>query len=318
MNVHQFIEPHRAVNKNKRHIVSIRNVETSFLEKVLDRAAEIDPREINDSLKGKSMIWIGNAPSTRTKLSFAAAIEDLGGNCRDLGEDSSMKGKHESFRDTIDVVGSYHDIIVIRSSEADLDEAAQYSSVSVVNAGNGTNEHPTQAMMTVFVLKQRFNKRIKGLKIALVGDLLRGRAAHSDELAIATHYPQNTIFRVAAPRLDMPEEIKRNSKLRGVRTHDVKDLGDVIREVDVVMLYRSQNEHKLSGLPPSKDEYPKLTTALADLAREDALFMHPLPRNHDVELPYQIDKYRQAVYKKDQLWAGPRVRKALLQELLLF
>lgn len=299
------------------HIVDIRTLDKKFIKRVFDRAKNMGHRHTDDSLKGKSMLWIAppQAASTRTHLSFAAAIEDLGGHCRELPENSSMKGKKESFRDTVQVVGSYHDVIVIRSNKEDPYTAIQWSPVSVINAGNGPDQHPTQAMMTLFTLLQKFGS-IEGLNIVLAGDLRWARAARSDELAIATFYPHNTIDRVSPPGLEMGEDVTSYSKERGVVTHNVKHLGDVIRKADVVMMYRNQSEHQTKGLPVTKTDYPVLTVDLARMAGNNALFMHPLPANRDTELPYEIDDFPQSVYLKEQLWSGPRIRKAILQELL--
>lgn len=298
------------------HIINIAKVEKRFIGRVFDRARNMGHRETNDSLKGKSMCWISppQSASTRTQLSFAAAIEDLGGCCRGLPENSSMKGKAESLRDTVRVVGTYHDVIVMRSTQEDPHEAAKWSPVSVINAGNGPDEHPTQAMMDAFTIIEHFED-LRALKIAIVGDLECSRSVRSFALLVAAHYPDNELTGVSPPELRMKEDVRGALQQAGVTYHETSQLGDVIDWADVVIMTRLQREHQRKGLWAV--DYPCLTPELGKRISRHGLIMAPLPADRQRELPYEIDDLPQAVYLKQQLRAGPRVRKALLQELLL-
>src|SRR5581483_7383050 len=186
--------PWKAAAKATPHIIDIRAVDKALIERVFARAENIRHRHTDDSLKGRSMCWISppKSASTRTRMSFAAAMEDLGGRCRDLPENSSMSGKEESFRDTVRVVGSYHDVIVIRSTLEQPYEAAQYSPVPVINGGNGPDQHPSQALLDGFTIKEKIG--LENLTVAFVGDLFSGRAARTLALFFAAHYPKKNKF----------------------------------------------------------------------------------------------------------------------------
>ncbi len=310
-----IMQPVPKAAAKQQHVIDVRDLDKKFIDAVFSRAETLGHMR-NDSLKGKSLCWVAESASTRTGMSFKAAITQLGGAHDSLPDpEHSSESKGESFEDTIRVVGTYHDVIVIRSKDAAFpSNAAKLSSVPVINAGNGPDQHPTQALLDAFTVKQKLGT-LEGLKIALVGDLSRGRAPRSLALLFAKHYPNNEFVGVGPEELWMDTDVVEYLKEQKVRYSEVKRLTDVIGEVDVVYMTRLQKEHPRKGL--FGVEYPQLTLELAKKLDRHALIMHPLPANRERELPYSIDGLPQAIYLKDQLRAGLAVRKAILQELLL-
>ena len=303
-------------NRKLVHITDVRTIEPGFIRNVFSRARGLEGRR-DESLKGHSLCCIAGQPSTRTLMSFKSAMIQLGGSHDTLPDpEKSSEFKGESFQDTIEVLSTYHDVIVIRHGNVNFPhEATAAASVPIINAGNGPDQHPTQFLLDAYAIEQKSGP-LEGHTIALCGDLANGRAPRSLLLGIAAHFPNNEVIGVPGEGLGMREDAVDFAKGRGLKYREFKKLNDIIRDATVIYMTRWQKEYRGKGLA-FLDEFPSLTPELASKARSRALFMHPLPRNADRELPYAIDQFPQAIYKKEQLRAGLTVRKALLQELLL-
>jgi aspartate carbamoyltransferase catalytic subunit len=298
-----------------RHVTDVRKLTPEFVSTVLARASALKYNVRNKSLEHKSICCIAKQASTRTIMSFRAAITQLGGTHDTLPDpEHSSQHKGESFADTIEVLGCYHDIIIIRASDINFpEEAVACSPVPIINAGNGPDQHPTQYLLDRFTIEQKLGT-FEGLTIALVGDLANGRAPRSLALGIATHSPKNEVIGVPAEGLEMSDDVKQEMSRRKVNYREVKRLKDVISHANVIYMTRWQKEYSKKHL---WGDYPSLTPELAIKADKRAIFMHPLPADRDRELPCEVDQFPQAIYKPFQVRCGLTVRKALLQELLL-
>ncbi|MFQ6090295.1 MAG: aspartate carbamoyltransferase [Candidatus Bipolaricaulia bacterium] len=292
-------------------VISIRDFGREEIEEVLSRAAEIEPDP--GLLRGKVMASLFFEPSTRTQLSFAAAMERLGGEMIGFaGTEATSLQKGESLHDTIKMVERYADIIVIRHPlEGSARFAADIAEPPVINAGDGANQHPSQTLLDLFTIK-KFCGRIDGLRIGLVGDLKYGRTVHSLATALANF--DGVRFRlIAPPLLRMPPKIL-EEELRGKVEFEEQEELD-LTNLDVVYMTRIQRERF-----PDIEEYEKVKGAyVLDLdacsqLQDGAIIMHPLPRVE--EIAPEVDSLPQAKYF-EQAASGLPVRMALLSLILL-
>jgi len=291
-------------------VISIRDLGREEIEQVFSRAAEIEPDPA--LLRGKIMASLFFEPSTRTQLSFAAAMERLGGEMIGFaGAEATSLQKGESLRDTIKMVERYADVIVIRHPlEGSARFAADIAEIPVINAGDGANQHPSQTLLDLFTMK-KFCGRIDGLHVGLVGDLKYGRTVHSLATALAK-FADVRLRLIAPPLLRMPprilEEIAPRVELEEREELDLKDL-------DVVYMTRIQQERF-----PDIEEYEKVKGAYildrrtCEQLKPDAIIMHPLPRVAEIAL--EVDALPQAKYF-EQAGNGLPVRMALLSLILL-
>ena len=299
------------MNFEGRNVLSISDFSKEELLKVTDVAAEIDRNLaiFSDALKGKIVATLFFEPSTRTRMSFQAAMQRMGGSVigfSDVSTSSLKKG--ESLPDTIKVVSGYCDVIVMRHPDAgSVAKAAEDASVPVINAGDGPREHPTQTILDVYtIMKERGN--LENLKVGFVGDLKHGRTVHS--LVTAMSHFNSEFYFVSNESLKMPEEYLKNLKSRGVKYREETDLLKVSKELDVIYVTRVQSERfeNRQDYENSKKGY-KLDASLAESIRENAIILHPLPRVD--ELDPELDKLKQSIYFK-QAHNGIPVRMALL------
>lgn len=269
-------------------------------------------------LTGKILVSLFYEPSTRTRLSFESAMSRLGGTC--IGTDNagefSSAVKGETLEDTIRVVGDYGDVIVLRHPLDDAaDRAAAISDIPVINAGSGRGQHPTQALLDLFTIEERFGK-LDGLTIALVGDLANGRTIRSLAYLLGK-YDDVTIRFVSPPRLEVSNDILAYLDRHHVRHSCHASLDEILDPViDVCYLTRVQKERitGLSGLEAARlAALYRMTPKLASRMRKDACIMHPLPRND--EIPREIDTLPQALYF-EQARNGVLIRMALLAHML--
>lgn len=262
-------------------------------------------------LRGKVMASLFFEPSTRTQLSFASAMELLGGSVIGFSDTKATSvEKGESLKDTIKVVEKYADVIVIRHPlEGSARFAADCTSLPVINAGDGANQHPTQTLLDLFTI-ERFLHRIDELNIGMVGDLKYGRTVHSLARALA-NFDDVTLRLISPPLLKMPKplikEISGAIKLKEQEELDLEGL-------DVVYMTRIQRERF-----PDVEEYEKvkgayvLTNKVCSSLKKEAIIMHPLPRVD--EISPEVDDLPQAKYF-DQAQSGIPVRMALLSLVL--
>ena len=305
------------MNLKGRDLVSIRDLSKEEIFYILKKADEMIPyakgEKKTNILKGKILATLFFEPSTRTKLSFETAMYRLGGDVIGFSEPSmtSIK-KGETLADTVRIVDSYSDIIVIRHSlEGAARLAAEFAEAPVINAGDGAGRHPTQCLLDLFtILKEK--GRIEGLKIALVGDLKYGRTVHSLAHALAL-FGAELIF-VSPETLKMPKEIVRDCQDLGAEPKSLTNLEKAIKDVDVIYVTRIQKERF-----PDPTEYNrvvgsyKIDMSLLKHAKEDAIVMHPLPRVNEIDP--EVDGTKHALYFKQAFYGVP-VRMALLSSLL--
>lgn len=297
-----------------RDVISVKDFTREEIDYLLRIAGEMEPLAESGSeiLKGKIMATLFFEPSTRTKLSFEAAMYKLGGLVIGFSEPeaSSMK-KGENLADTVRVVEKYADIIVLRHpAEGAARFAAEYAKVPVINAGSGAEEHPTQAFLDLYtIIKEKGH--IDGLKIALMGDLRYGRTVHS--LAYALSLYKIKLFLVSPELLRMRREVLEDVNAR-IDVSEHSSIEDVLPEVDVLYVTRIQKERF-----PDLAEYTKVRGSYAiDLnvlrrARSDLIILHPLPRVE--EIASEVDSTPFARYFQ-QVRNGLVVRMALLALIL--
>lgn len=300
-----------------RHLMSPLDLSVDELQELLDLAIRIekDPVRFSHSCAGKKLATCFYEPSTRTRLSFEAAMLNLGGNVLGFSSaDSSSAAKGESVSDTIRVISSYADICAIRHpKEGAALVASQKSLIPVINAGDGGHQHPTQTLtdlLTIYSLKGR----LQHLKIGLCGDLKFGRTVHSLIHALI-RYPGIEFVMISPEELKIPSNLKEDVLNELAIPYTETDrLEDVMPSLDILYMTRVQRERFFNeeDYLRMKDFYILDKKKLA-LAREDMLVMHPLPRVNEISV--EVDDDPRAVYFK-QAQYGVFVREALILTLL--
>jgi aspartate carbamoyltransferase catalytic subunit len=297
-----------------RDITSIEDFTREEINYILNISKAMEPvaKKGSDMLKGKILANLFFEPSTRTRLSFESAMLKLGGSTIGFGdaENTSVK-KGENLADTIRTVENYADIIALRHPlEGAAKLAAEFSKIPVINAGSGSEEHPTQAMLDLYTIQKEKGK-IDGLKIALIGDLRYGRTVHS--LAYALGIYNIELYLISPESLRMRQEVIRTIQNKIPITEDT-NLEKIIPQIDVLYVTRIQKERF-----PDPAEYAKVKGAYKiDLktlksAKKDLIILHPLPRID--EIAAEVDSTPQARYFQ-QVWNGIVVRMALLALVL--
>lgn len=267
-----------------------------------------------DLLKGTVLACLFYEPSTRTSSSFIAAISRLGGTVIPItqGVQFSSVSKGESLPDTIRTLESYADVIVIRHPEMGSAQiAADYARKPVINGGDGIGEHPTQALLDLFTIKEELGQ-IEGLKVGMVGDLRFGRTVHSLARLLCLYDVQ---FNFVSPEiLRLPLDVMNEIRKHELPVTETYDVAEIISEVDVLYSTRVQKERfsDLSQYEEAKDLYV-ITPELMENAKEKMIIMHPLPRVG--EISYAIDSDPRAAYFR-QMENGMYIRMALLAAVL--
>ena len=297
------------------HVVETQQFDRESLEKLFDLADRLQTSPEPTALSGKIMAALFYEPSTRTRLSFESAMLRLGGSVigtENAGEFSSA-AKGETLEDTIRVTSGYADVIVIRHPEVgSATRAAAVSDVPVINAGDGIGQHPTQALLDLYTIRNELGK-IDGAQVVFVGDLKNGRTARSLTYMLSKYNDIRITF-VSPKELAMADDIKAHLTECGIEFVETEDLQPAFNEADVVYQTRIQKERF-----PSKDEYLKfkgryvITRELADGMKEGAIIMHPLPRVDEIDP--EVDSSPHAKYFA-QARNGLHVRAALLHTLL--
>jgi aspartate carbamoyltransferase catalytic subunit len=296
-----------------RHLLSIADLTRDDIERitaVADSFAEVVERDIKKvpTLRGRTIVNLFYESSTRTSSSFELAAKRLSADVVNIKSDGSAVDKGESLKDTIATLSAYHPAaIVIRAPWAGAASfVARYSSASVVNAGDGKHEHPSQALLDVFTLKRRLRaSSLDGLNIWIVGDVLHSRVARSNVLAFTRMGAEVT---VCGP----PTLIPRDANSLGCRVaYDLDSIG----EADVIYALRMQNERMDNALVPSLREYVSRYQIDGRRLEPRQLLMHPGPVNRGVELAADVIDSPQSLIV-DQVASGLVVRMAILYELL--
>ncbi|MEN4006402.1 MAG: aspartate carbamoyltransferase [Methanobacteriaceae archaeon] len=300
---------------NQKDIISIRDFDKKDIEYILKIAEEMESiarsEKKSDILSGKLLGMLFYEPSTRTRLSFEAAMKRLGGNTIGFAEaGTSSVTKGENLSDTVRIVGEYSDALVIRHN---MEGAARYVAdivdVPVINAGDGAGQHPTQTLLDLYTMK-RVLEKIDDLHIALVGDLKYGRTVHSLAYALAM-FDIDMSF-VSPKELKMPPEILHDLGKSGIEVYETDNIHDVLGRTDVLYVTRIQKERF-----PDSAEYSKIKGAYTInynlLKGSDIIVMHPLPRVD--EISYDVDNTPHGKYF-EQAFYGVPVRMALLKVLI--
>ena len=296
----------------RRDLVSMRDFTREEILAFLDEAAQFEGFD-RPILAGKVLGSLFFEPSTRTNLSFSSAMQRLGGAVLGFADAKvSSTAKGESLADTIRVVENYCDIILIRHPlEGAARLAAESTELPVVNAGDGTNQHPTQTLLDLYTIRSK-RGRLDNLKIAFVGDLKYSRTVHS-LIETLTHF-DNELFLISPPSLRMPPEFIEELDARGTAWREDEDFFAIASDVDILYSTRIQQERF-----PDPVEYEKVKNAYRiDRAAIERIggqvtVMHPLPRLN--EIGRDLDDYPGAAYF-DQAKNGVTVRKAVLSMLL--
>lgn len=298
----------------KRDIISIRDFSKADLLHVLKVAKQMEGKKRSDILKSKIMGALFFEPSTRTRLSFISAMEQLGGKALGFATSSvtSIK-KGETLWNTIKMVENYVDVIVMRHHiEGAARLAAEASSKPVINAGDGANQHPTQTLLDLYTI-QKTKGRLDGLHIGMLGDLKYGRTVHSLAIALS-NFNDVTLYFIAPDALKMPESYIEFLKQKGIRFYETADLLKYSNKLDILYATRIQQERF-----PDPLEYEKLKgvyrldSSLLPHIKKDMKIMHPLPRVD--EISPEIDETEHALYF-EQAANGIPVRKAILALVL--
>ncbi|MEM3565780.1 MAG: aspartate carbamoyltransferase [Candidatus Bathyarchaeia archaeon] len=297
-----------------RDIISIRDFSREEIDYVLRVAQAMEPlaQKGSDMLRGKILATLFFEPSTRTRLSFEAAMHKLGGSTIGFAEaEIASVRKGENLADTVRTVENYADVIAIRHPlEGAARLAAEFAKVPIINGGSGAEEHPTQALLDLYTIMKE-KGRIDGLKIALVGDLRYGRTVHS--LAYAFSHYDVELYLVSPESLKMRREVLEEIGEKIPVTEET-DIRKVIPLLDVLYVTRIQKERF-----PDPAEYIKVKGSYKiDLetlskAKKDLIVMHPLPRVD--EIAAEVDGTPHARYFQ-QVWNGIVTRMALLALIL--
>ena len=299
-----------------RHLMSPLDFTTEELDKLFDLAAEIeaDPERFAHVCDGRILATAFYEPSTRTRLSFEAAMLRLGGKVigfSDAGSSSASKG--ESVSDTIKVISQYADICAMRHpKEGAAFVAASKSEIPVINAGDGGHQHPTQTLADLMTIRSMHGK-LNDFKIGLCGDLKFGRTVHSLINALVRYENISFVF-ISPPELKVPDYITDMLKEKNIPYEEVIKLEDVIADLDMLYMTRVQKERFFNeeDYVRLKDFYI-LTKEKMNMANKNMLVLHPLPRVNEISV--EVDDDPRACYFK-QVKYGMYVRMALIMTLL--
>ena len=299
----------------QKDIISVRDLDKQKFETIFDateKIIQLDPNQRREIARGKTLGYLFFEPSTRTRLSFQAAIASLGGTSlgiADIASSSAQKG--ESLADTVKIMSLYSDVLVLRHTlDGSSRFAAEVSEKPIINGGSGTEEHPTQAIQDLFTIKKE-KKKIDGLKIGIVGDLKYGRTVYSLLYALGNYDVELHLIspEVLKIRPDSIYEIKKRLSFT-----ESTNLEEYIDDLDVLYVTRIQKERF-----PDEEEYLKVKGSyvigldLLQKMKDDAIILHPLPRVDEIST--DVDRTKQAKYF-EQAEYGKYTRAALLGLIL--
>lgn len=295
-----------------RHVISVKDFSREEIDYILDTAEKLEPVAKGEKrlrlLDGKIIALLFFEPSTRTRLSFEAAVHRLGGQVLHLGSvEASSVMKGENLADTMRVISNYADIIVLRHPlDGSARMATEFASVPIINGGDGSVNHPTQTFLDLFTIRRE--SHLEGLKIAMAGDLKYGRTVHSLCHALSLYGAEMTF--VSPPELRMPSEIVRDLQNNGISVKETDSLEEIIGDVEVLYMTRVQKERFLDPEEYEKVKNKlKITGDLLSTADPNLKILHPLPRVDEI-FP-EVDSTPHASYFKQAFYGIP-IRMALL------
>ena len=294
-----------------KNIIGLEDFTADEIRCVLDVAKDMkrvicnDVKKLNN-LRGRAIVNLFCEPSTRTRTSFELAGKYLGADVVSINASTSSIVKGESLRDTLRTVEAMGvDAVVIRhKAEGSAEYASKVISPVIINAGDGAHAHPSQGLLDIFTIEQ-FKKKLDGLKVAIIGDILHSRVARSDIFGMTK---MGVEIHLAGPKTLLP----RFFEFDGVQVHD--NVEDAIKNADVINVLRIQLERQQAGLFPSPREYARIfgiNEHRLKLAKDDVLILHPGPQNKGLEISNAVT-YGQHSAIHNQVTNGVAVRMALL------
>lgn len=300
-----------------KNVIDPMDLSLEELDEILNLADEIiaEPNKFTHACDGNVLAALFYEPSTRTRLSFEAAMCRLGGKVIGFSEpNASSVAKGESIADTIRTIACYADVAVMRHPKEGAPRvAAQYSDIPVINAGDGGHQHPTQTLTDLLTIRATMG-RLDNLTIGCCGDLKFGRTVHS-LIKTLSRYENNKFILISPEELEIPEYIRREVlEKRNIEFKQVRTMEEAMDELDILYMTRVQRERFFN-----EEDYIKLKdTYILDnekmkLAKKDMIVLHPLPRVN--EISYEVDNDPRAVYFKQAKY-GMFVRMALILKLL--
>ena len=300
-----------------RHLLNHLDLSVKEIDAILAvaRQIEVDPKKFAHVCDGKKLATLFYEPSTRTRLSFEAAMLNLGGSVLGFhSADSSSASKGESVADTIRVISCYADIAAMRHPKEGAPlVASQYSRIPVINAGDGGHQHPTQTLTDLMTIRS-LSGRLNHLTVGLCGDLKFGRTVHSLINALS-RYEDIRFVLISPPELRVPEYIREDVlRAKNIEFKEVGDLDSAMPELDILYMTRVQRERFFNeeDYIRLKDSYI-LDKKKLKLAKENMYILHPLPRVNEISV--EVDNDPRAAYFK-QAQYGVYVRMALIMNLL--
>ena len=298
-----------------RNIISVLDFTKEEITYVLELSKRMEERSHPDILKGKVLANLFFEPSTRTRMSFEAAMKRLGGEVigfDELGTTSTVKG--ESLRDSVKTIEGYCDIIVLRHFlEGASRLTADSVNIPVINAGDGASQHPTQTFLDLYTIKNA-KGILEDLSVGFLGDLKYGRTSHS--LAYALALFNATMYFISPPSLRIPKDYLEELEMRGVSYHEVDSIFEVSEKLDILYCTRIQKERFADPVEYEKvrGNYKLSKSILDDLKiKDDLKILHPLPRVE--EMDESVDTTSYAMYFQ-QAHSGIPVRETLLAAVL--
>lgn len=296
-----------------KSLVSIIDYTKDEYLKILDLAAGFEKQPKQTILEGYVIATLFFEPSTRTRLSFESAVNQLGGRIigfSDIGTTSVTKG--ETLNDTIKIVSNYSDLIVMRHPlEGSARFASEVASVPVINAGDGANQHPTQTLLDMYSI-QKTQGKLDGMNIFMVGDLKYGRTVHS--LLMAMSQFQTTFNFISPDELKMPDKYKQHLDTLGLKYYEHKDFTEIIAEADILYMTRVQKERFSDPI-----EYERvknvyiLKNDMLENTKDNLKVLHPFPRVN--EITEDVDNNMKAYYFT-QARNGVFTRQAIITSIL--
>ena len=310
--IHQINKtPPPIATLNSKNLLSIEGMNKLEINSLLDRAdyfADLDPLKIIKTLNGYVILNVFFENSTRTRVSFELAGRRLGAEVINISVDKSSIKKGESLLDTANTLSAMKpNLLIVRHPESGAPKLfSDYLNCSIVNAGDGRHEHPTQALLDALTIRRRLG-RIEGLKIAICGDILNSRVARSNIHLLTT---LGVEVRCIAPPTLMPKS------LENLGVNCFNSLKDGINNVNAIMLLRLQNERMSGTESPSKREYYRfygLDEEKLRMAHHDAVIMHPGPMNRGVEIASSLADNEDRSLIKTQVEIGVAIRMATIE-----
>lgn len=302
-----------------KHYISSKDTTRKEIEKIYKEAKRLEKSsgssKKDNSMKGKILASLFYEPSTRTRFSFESAMLRLGGTVitSENAREYSSNSKGESLEDSISVINNYADIIVLRHYEkGSAASASSVATIPLINAGDGSGEHPTQALLDLYTINSEIG-RMDNITIALIGDLKNGRTVHS-LCCLLAKFKKIKIFLVSPSELRMENDVKSYLRESGILFEETENLEKVIGDVDVVYQTRIQKERfeQVRDYEKYRGSYI-LTKRHVDMMKNKSIIMHPLPRVD--EIAPEVDSSPKAAYFRQAKY-GLYVRMALLKYVL--